>query len=116
MCKMEKIQVSQVLECNRTLYKMMGQRTTFPISVGLKIYKMMKEFDEIEEYIFETMDFTFENFDWDNITEEQLAFYRNLVSQEIEIDIQKIPTELFKDNDKTMLTIEDIESLSIILC
>jgi hypothetical protein len=113
---MEKLQVFQVLECNKTLYKMLEQRTAFPISVGLKIHRIMKSFDEVEEYVFETMDMTFGNFDWKNMTNEQIKFYNDLISQEIEVECEKIPISLFEKNEKLMLTIEDINSLSIILC
>ena len=113
---MEKLRIFQILECNKTLYKMLEQRTVFPISVGLKIHRIMKSFNEIEEYIFETMNMTFGNFDWENMTNEQIMFYNNLISQEIEVEYEKIPTSLFENNEKLMLTIEDINRLSIILC
>lgn len=113
---MEKLQVIQVMECNKTLYKMLEQRTTFSISVGLKLHKIMKIFDEIEEYVFETMDMTFGDFVWENMTDEQLVFYNSLILQEIEVDFEKLPTSLFEKNDNLMLSIEDIDRLSIILC
>lgn len=113
---MEKLQVYQVLECNKTLYKMLEQRTTFPISIGLKLHRIMKSFDEIEEYVFDTMDMTFENYEWGKMTNEQMMFYQNLISQEIELDFEKIPSKWFEENNKLMLSIEDISRLSIILC
>lgn len=112
---MEKLCVFQVLECNKVLYKVLEQRTTFPISVGLKIYKIMKEFDNVEEYVFDTMDITFPNFVWDNMTNEQLEFYKTLISQEIEVDFEKIQQNVFENNDKLLLTVEDVGALSIIL-
>lgn len=113
---MEKLQVSQVLECNKTLYKMIEQRNTFPISVGLKLNKIIKEFDEVEEYVFNMMDMTFQNFDWEKMTTEQLLFYNKLISEQIELDYKRISSEVFENNDKLMLSIDEIESLSIIMC
>lgn len=112
---MEKLKIKDVLECNKTLYKMLEQRTTLPISIGLKIYRIMKIFEEIEEYIFETMDMTFKDFKWENLTTEQITFYNNLISQEIELDFKKLPQKFFEENNNLMLTIEDISNLSIIL-
>jgi hypothetical protein len=113
---MEKLQVFDVLECNKTLYKMIEQKNTLPISVGLKLNKIIKEFDEVEEYVFSLMDMTFKDFDWEKMTKEQLMFYEKLVSEKIELDFDKIPTSFFENNDKLMLTIEDIKRLEIILC
>lgn len=113
---MEKVQISQVLECNKVLYKMLEQRTTFPVSIGLKINHIMKLFDEVEEYIFTTMDVVFgDKIDWSNLSEQQMIFYKELISEQIELDYKKISKEMFENNDKLMLSIEDIEKLSIIL-
>ena len=112
---MEKLLVSQVLECNKTLYKIMQQKVNLPISVGLKFYKIMKIFDEIEEYVFETMDMTFENLNWNNMTNEQMLFYKNLISEQIEVEYTKIPQKELENNNVLMLNIGDIEKLSIIL-
>ena len=112
---MERLQVFDVLECNKTLYKMIEQKNTFPISIGLKLNKIIKEFDEVEEYVFNMMDMTFQDFDWSKMTKEQLMFYKNLISEEIELEYNKIPTSFFENNDKLMLTIEDIDKLRIIL-
>ncbi len=112
---MEKLVLSQVLECNKILYKIMEQKINLPISVGLKFYRIMKTFDEIEEYVFETMDMAFENFDWNNMTNEQMLFYKNLISEQIELDYVKIPQKDLENNNVLMLNIEDIEKLSIIL-
>ena len=113
---MEKLQVSQVLECNKTLYKIMEQRTALPISLGLKIYRIMKTFDEVEEYVFDTMDATFPNFSWDEMSSDQMLFYRNLITEQIELDFTKISEKEFENNDKLLLNIEDIANLSVILC
>lgn len=113
---MEKLQVSQVLECNKTLYKIMEQRTALPISLGLKIYRIMKTFDEVEEYVFDTMDATFSNFSWDEMSSDQMLFYRNLITEQIELDFTKISEKEFENNDKLLLNIEDIANLSVILC
>ena len=113
---MEKLQVFQVLETNKILYKIFEQKTSLPISVGLKIYRIMKIFDEVEEYVFETMDLAYPNFNWMSMTEDEKIFYQRLISEQIELDYEKIPTELFEKNDNLMLTVEDIGALSIILC
>ena len=94
---------------------MIEQKNTFPISIGLKLNKIIKEFDEVEEYVFNMMDMTFQDFDWSKMTKEQLMFYKNLISEEIELEYNKIPTSFFENNDKLMLTIEDIDKLRIIL-
>ena len=113
---MEKLQVYQVLKCNEVLYKMFEQRNTFPISVGLKLNRIYKQFNEVEEYVFSLMDKTFENFEWMKMTDEQTIFYNGLLSEEIELDYEKIPSCCFENNDKLMLTMEDINNLEIILC
>lgn len=113
---MEKLQVYQALKCNEVLYKMFEQRNTFPISVGLKLNRIYKQFNEVEEYVFSLMDKTFENFEWMKMTDEQTIFYNGLLSEEIELDYEKIPSSCFENNDKLMLTMEDINNLEIILC
>lgn len=112
---MEKIRIQEVLECNKVLFKIMEQRTTFPISVGLKLNKIMKMFDEVEEYVFTLMDMTFQNINWENLTKEEITFYNKVVSEEIELDFDKISKEVFENNDKLMLTLEDIDNLSLII-
>ena len=113
---MEKLRVYQVLECNRVLYKMMEQKVLLPISVGLKVKRIMNVFDEVETYVFETMDETFKGFDWGNMTDEEISFYGKLISEEIELYFEKIKEETFENNDKLTLTIDDIDKLSLILC
>lgn len=112
---MEKLTIAQVLSCNRTLFKILEQRNTLPASVGFKLYRIMKMFDEVEEYVFDTMDITFENFDFTNMTEEQKLFYNNIISSEIELDFDKIETSILENNENLMLTLEDIDNLSPIL-
>ena len=51
---MKILKVYKVINCNKTLYKMFQQQKTFPISVGFKLFKIMKLFDEVEEYVFNT--------------------------------------------------------------
>lgn len=113
---MEKLQIFQVLECNKVLYKILEQRMAISVSVGLKINRIMKLFDEVEEYVFTTMDMAFQEINWENLTKEQNDFYEKLISEQIELEYNKIPTSFFEENDNLKLTIEDIERLSIILC
>ena len=39
----------------------------------------------------------------------------NHLSQEIEVDFEKIQQNVFENNDKLLLTVEDVGALSIIL-
>jgi hypothetical protein len=112
---MEKLQIHQILKCNKVLCKILEQKNTFPISVGLKINKIVKEFEEVEDYIFNLMEITFKDFEWSKMTEEQILFYNGLLSQEIELDFKKIPSALFENNNELMISIEDIDDLQIIL-
>ena len=66
--------------------------------------------------VFSMMDMAFQDFDWEKMTDEQLIFYNKLILEEIELEFDKIPTSFFENNDKLMLTIEDINTLRIILC
>lgn len=112
---MERLQIYEVFDCNRTLYKMLEQQKTFPISLGFKLFKLMKVFDEVEEYVFNTMETTFKDFKFENMNEEEKMFYNTILSSEIELDYEKINTSYFENNEDLMLTIEDIGNLSIIL-
>ena len=58
---------------------------------------------------------TFENLDWNNMTNEQMLFYKNLLSEQIEVEYIKIPQKELENNNVLMLNIGDIEKLSIIL-
>jgi len=112
---METLQIYQVMDCNKVLFKMYEQKNVLPFSLGFKLFKIMKVFDEVEEYVFNTMDMTFPNYDWSNLTKEESEFYRKLLTEKIELDFEKIPKENFENNDKLMLSLEDIGNLSIIL-
>lgn len=112
---MEKLKIYEVLNCNRTLFKMFEQQNTFPFSLGFKLYKIMKIFDEVEEYVINIMEMTFENVVLTEMNEEQKMFYNNIISSEIELEYDKIDISFFENNDKLMLTLEDIDNLSIIL-
>ena len=112
---METLQIYQVMDCNKVLFKMYEQKNIFPFSLGFKLFKIMKIFDEVEEYVFNTMDMTFPNYDWGNLTKEESEFYSKLLTEKIELDFEKIPKEIFENNDKLMLSLEDIGNLSIIL-
>lgn len=112
---MEKLTIYQVLNCNRTLFKMFEQQKTFPFSVGFKLFKIMKQFDEVEEYVVNTMEMTFKDIVLTDLDEEQKMFYNNIISSEIELEYEKIDISYFENNEDLMLTIEDIGNLSIIL-
>ena len=113
---MKKVKISQIFECNKVLFKLFEQGNKFPISLGFRLYKMMKRFEEVEEYVFELMDMAFENYDWGNMTDEQKKFYSNVMSQEIEIEFEKIPSEFFEKSNDLMLTLDEMEKISLILC
>ena len=112
---MKKLKIYEVLNCNRTLNKMFEQQNTFPISVGFKIFKLMKIFDEVEEYVFNVMEMTFKDFKFEQMNDEEKMFYNKVLSSEIELEYEKINTSYFENNNDLMLTIEDIGNLSIIL-
>lgn len=112
---MKKLSIQQVLNCNRTLFKIFEQQSTFPVSIGFKIFSIMKKFDEVEEYVFNVLEMTFQDIDFNSMTEEQKMFYNNVVSSEIELDFETIDEKFFKENETVMLTIEDISNLGIIL-
>lgn len=112
---MKKLKIYEVLNCNKTLNKMFEQQNTFPISLGFKIFKLMKIFDEVEEYVFNVMEMTFKDFRFEQMSEEEKMFYNKLLSSEIELKYEKINTSYFEKNNDLMLTIEDISNLSIIL-
>ena len=112
---MEKLQIGQTFETNKVIFKLIQQQTKFPISIGLKLYKIAKIFDEIEEYVFNIMDMTFENFNIMEMTDEQKILFDKIMSEEIEVEIDKVPLSCFENNEKVMLTIDEIDKLSIIL-
>lgn len=94
---------------------MFNQQNTFPISVGFKIFKIIKIFDEVEEYVINVMEQTFPNINLSEMDETQKMMYNMIISEEIELDYEKIDASIFEDNNKLMLTLEDISNLSIIL-
>lgn len=112
---MEKIQISDVFSCNRVLFALMQQQSKFPISVGLKLFKISKIFDEVEEYVFNVMNMTFNDYSFENMTDEQNLFFNKLMNENIELDYEKIPVSVFENNEEIKLTIEEISYLSIIL-
>lgn len=112
---METLPIYKVMNCNKVLLKLMEQNKTFPFSLGFKIYKIIKKFDEVEEYVFSTIDLAFGEYDWMNMTKEQSEFYSRLLMEQIELDFEKIPSECLANNSELMLTLEDINDLSIIL-
>ncbi len=112
---MERLKIYEIFNCNKTLNKMFEQQNTFPISIGFKLFKIMKMFDEVEEYVFNIMEMTFENFKFEQMNEEENIFYNTVLNSEIELEYERINTSYFEDNMDLMLTIEDISNLSIIL-
>jgi len=112
---METLQIYQVINCNKVLSKIYEQKSILPFSLGFKLFKIMKIFDEVEEYVFNTMDMMFPQYEWNNLTKEESEFYSKVLTEKIELSFEKIAKEELEDNDKLMLTLEDIENLAIIL-
>ena len=112
---MEKLKIYEIFNCNKTLIKMFEQQNTFPISISFKLFKIMKIFDEVEEYVFNLMEITFKDFKFEDMNDEEKRFYNTILSSEIELKYDKINTSYFENNEDLMLTIEDISNLSIIL-
>ena len=112
---MERLKIYEIFNCNKTLNKMFEQHNTFPISIGFKLFKIMKMFDEVEEYVFNIMEITFKDFKFEHMNDEEKRFYDTILSSEIELKYDKINTSYFENNEDLMLTIEDISNLSIIL-
>ena len=94
---------------------MFEQQNTFPISIGFKLFKIMKMFDEVEEYVFKIMEMTFEDFKFEQMNLEENIFYNTVLSSEIELEYERINASYFENNEDLMLTIEDISNLSIII-
>lgn len=115
MEKKEKVQIGIVLKCNKVLYKILQQQSSFSFSTGFKIYQIIKKFNSVEEFVISTMDSLFGGCDFNSLSEEQKTIYSSIISSEIEVTYEKIPLEVFKNNDKLMLTIEDLKDLEIIL-
>ena len=112
---MTKLKIYEIFNCNKTLNKMFEQQNTFPISIGFKLFKIMKMFDEVEEYVFKIMEMTFEDFKFEQMNLEENIFYNTVLSSEIELEYERINASYFENNEDLMLTIEDISNLSIIL-
>ena len=112
---MERLKIYEIFNCNKTLNKMFEQQNTFSISIGFKLFKIMKIFDEVEEYVFNIMEMTFKDFKFEHMNDEEKRFYDTILSSEIELKYDKINTSYFENNEDLMLTIEDISNLSIIL-
>lgn len=112
---MKKLKIFEIFNCNRILNKIFEQKNTFPISIGFKLFKIMKMFDEVEEYVFNIMEITFKDFKFEQMNDEEKRFYNAVLSSEIELEYDKINMSYFENNEDLMLTIEDISNLSIIL-
>ncbi len=112
---MTKLKIYEIFNCNKTLNKMFEQQNTFPISIGFKLFKIMKMFDEVEEYVFKIMEMTFEDFKFEQMNLEENIFYNTVLSSEIELEYERINASYFENNEDLMLTIEDISNLSIII-
>lgn len=112
---MEKLTIYQVLNCNRTLYRLFKQGKLIPANIGFKIHHIMKVFDEVEEYVLHLMRVTFEDFDLGNFTDEQTLFYNNLLSSEVELDYERLDRSFFENNDNLFITLEDVDNLGVIL-
>ena len=112
---MKKLKIFEIFNCNRTLNKIFEQKNTFPISIGFKLFKIMKMFDEVEEYVFNIMEITFKDFKFEHMNDEEKRFYNAVLSSEIELEYERINASYFENNEDLMLTIEDISNLSIII-
>ncbi len=112
---MEKITIEKAILCNKTLFKLLQEKTEFPTFVSFNLYKAMKKLEEVEEFVFNVLDTTFVNLDMSNLNEEQMTFYNKLIQSEIEMDLPKISESYFENEKVSNLTIEDISNLSIIL-
>ena len=112
---MTRLKIYEIFNCNKTLNKMFEQQNTFPISIGFKLFKIMKMFDEVEEYVFKIMEMTFEDFKFEQMNLEENIFYNTVLSSEIELEYERINASYFENNENLMLTIEDISNLSIII-
>nr|DAS58176.1 MAG TPA: hypothetical protein [Caudoviricetes sp.] len=108
------MEIYKVLRCNKILNKTM-KSGRFSVEVGFLIYKISKMFDEVEEYVIQTMNNIFPDIKLDDMTEEQKNAYNYIISSEIELDVPLINIEKFKNSENIKLSIEDIEALSIIL-
>jgi len=112
---MEKIQISDVFNCNRTLSKLFKSQNEFPISVGFKLFKITKLFDEVEEYVFSIMSMTFDDFSFDKMTHEQIEFFNLILNERIELEYDKISIKSFENSCNLKLSMDEIQNLRIIL-
>lgn len=112
---MDILQIRDVFNCNRIIFKLTEQQSQFPIDVGFRLFKISKIFDEVEEFVFNLMNITFNDFQFEEMTDEQKMFFEKVMTQQIELEYDKIPLSVFENNDKLKLTIEEIGYLSIIL-
>lgn len=111
-----KVYINDVLNCSKTLERIFKQHEVLPVRLTFKLYNLIKTFDSVSDYVIQMLQMTFPDINFEEeFTEEQKTFYNYLLSSEIELDIEKIDKRLLEESGGLLLSLADVENLSIIL-
>lgn len=112
-----KNKIEEIFRCNRSLYKILyEQQKPINMSLGFSLFKIIGEFDKVEEYVFSIMENVFGNdIDYNNLTEDQRKVYMSLMLTDINVNYEKISREEFLKGEEIIINMEDIENIQIIL-
>lgn len=109
---MKKRTIYQIMLTNTIIHKLYEDQINFEINVAYKLYKLKKEFDEIEELMFDRWRILFgDSYDIKEFNEDEILLYNSTLQVEIETDLYELTIDEIIKNNKTNLSISDIEHL-----
>lgn len=105
------IPIYQVIKSNRSLDVLISQQGLYNINIAYKLYKVKKELDDIENYAFERLSSICPNIDLNNLSDNELLIYNNIINSQIELNIPILTEDELLSSDEIKLSVEDIDNI-----
>lgn len=104
--------IYDIMLCNNIIYKLFEQQINYPVNIAYKLYKLKKDFDEIETLMIDRWKILFgEDYNVEEFNDEQITLYNATLTTKVGIDIHGLTISEITDNDKVTLSISDVEYL-----
>lgn len=110
-----KLKVYDVFKINQSLDELLKQNFKLPFKDGYALMCLKKELDSIEQYAAERINKVIDSKRMieNCMTDEETLAYTTIMNSSIEIDNCKFDFESLKNNQEIILSLPDIEAISV---
>ena len=111
----KEIKIYKILKINIVLERLIEQDCKYEINTSYKLYKLKKEINNIENYIFDRFYKLFNGKELEQLSNNERIIYNTILDSTIEINIPNISVEDILKNKEIKMSVQEIEIIEQLL-